>query len=213
MTLPLGITDWPQRAIRQFVVAAGSFVLGMLAALTARSADVTSTWDGTTNNWTSNHWSSQNYPNNGNGGFTYDAILGSGTVTLDQDIALQRLILTGGTLTATSNFALTINDTLSWSGGTMGGTGQTGIGSGATLAVSGTAGSASNHILSRTLVNNGIGTYGGNGDIFLASGTFQNNGSLTVDSISDLALRNGGVFNNAGTFTKLNTNKVEAISG
>src|SRR5262245_12140024 len=68
--------------------------------ISALAADVTSTWNGTTGNWSdATRWSSNpNFPNNGNGGFTYDAIINSGSVTLDQDIAIEKLTLSGGTL-------------------------------------------------------------------------------------------------------------------
>lgn len=56
--------------------------------------------DTTTNHWSNSaHWSTAPFfPNNGNGGFTYDVFVNGGTVTLDLDVAIQALIFTGGTL-------------------------------------------------------------------------------------------------------------------
>ena len=82
----------------------------VLASAPAFAADVVSTWDGTTNDWTSNHWSSPNFPDNGNGGFTYDAVIGGGTVTLDQDISIDTLSGTAGTVILADGNLLTVGD-------------------------------------------------------------------------------------------------------
>src|SRR3954469_23535581 len=122
----------------------------LVASEAASAADLISTWDGTINNWTSNHWSSPNFPNNGNAGLTYDAIINGGTVTQDQDIALQRLTFNGGALTAGSSFFLTVQEQLNWDGGTMAGAGQTIIDVGGSLALTGnnsTGNSPNNHYL------------------------------------------------------------------
>src|SRR5687768_7112324 len=74
-----------------------------VAASLAAAADVVSSWVGPGSaNWSDPaNWSStppvNHYPNNGNGGFTYDAIItapapGLG-VTLSEPIALQRLTI------------------------------------------------------------------------------------------------------------------------
>ena len=66
----------------------------IFVALTAAAVpDVVSTWDGSSNNWTSNHWSSAAFPNNVDGGPTYDAIISAGSVTLNQDIVIQKLAI------------------------------------------------------------------------------------------------------------------------
>ena len=53
---------------------AATTLLAFLPAV-CLAADVVSTWDGSTNDWTSPHWSSPNFPHNGNGGFSYDALV------------------------------------------------------------------------------------------------------------------------------------------
>ena len=64
----------------------------------SRAADVTSTLVGT-GLWTDNSvWSSPLFPDNGNGGLTYDALIGGNAVTLNQDITIESLNLSGGVL-------------------------------------------------------------------------------------------------------------------
>src|SRR5687768_4687388 len=75
--------------VRLLAAAAAAAWLGVGGAL--RAADVTSTWGGGTGNWGSAaNWNNSpavnHFPNNGNGGFTYDAVVNAGAVTLDQDI-------------------------------------------------------------------------------------------------------------------------------
>src|SRR5262245_36162713 len=124
---------------------------------TCNAADVTSIWNfDAVGDWTSANWSSANYPNNGNGGFTYDALIGSGIVTLDQDIAIEALTNSGGTIAGPSN--LTINNLMSWTGGTMGGAGITAIADGGMLSLPSGA-----QLLQRTLVNEGSTQWTGTG--------------------------------------------------
>jgi hypothetical protein len=110
-----------------------------LSGLRVMAADVVSTWDGTTGDWSdSTKWSSVDFPSNGNGGLTYDAIVNGGAVTLDQDIEIEGLTVSGGTIAG--DFDLKLNATSTWTGGTMGGAGTTTIGSGGALTLSGSNG-------------------------------------------------------------------------
>src|SRR6185436_17472488 len=92
-----------------------------VGAAAVSASDVLSTYRGVTGNWGVNaNWSNNpalgGFPNNGNGGVaTYDAVINSGTVSLDQNIAIQKLTFTGGTIA--SNFNLTANDLFNWTGG------------------------------------------------------------------------------------------------
>src|SRR4051794_17089750 len=72
----------------------GSFV-GLPAEARAQSVSI---WNGTAGNWSDfTKWSTNPlYPNNGNGGFTYNASISSGTVTLDSSVTLNRFTLSGG---------------------------------------------------------------------------------------------------------------------
>lgn len=90
------------------------------------AADITSTWDGSTGIWIDpNRWDSVDYPNNGNGGFTYDAIVGSGAVTLDQNITIEDLVFSGGTIDGASD--LEVLGDLTWTAGAFSGSGVTTI--------------------------------------------------------------------------------------
>src|SRR5688500_5094555 len=78
---------------RVAVLAASAASAWLGAGAASRAADVTSTWGGGTGNWGSAaNWNNSpavsQFPNNGNGGFTYDAVISSGTVTLNQNIAI-----------------------------------------------------------------------------------------------------------------------------
>lgn len=106
-------------------------VPALLAALLPSAtfaADHTSTWNGTTGNWTdTTKWSTPTapgtFPNNGSPSPTFDAIQNGGTLTVDLvgGITIQKFSLGGGTLSATQ--PLNLNDTMSLTGGTLGGTG------------------------------------------------------------------------------------------
>src|SRR4051812_13147672 len=77
----------------------------LFLAVTASSvygADVSSTWNGASSNWgVAGNWSNvpsvAQFPNNGNGGFTYDATVASGTPSLNVNIAIEALNMSGGT--------------------------------------------------------------------------------------------------------------------
>jgi hypothetical protein len=169
---------------------------------TSSAADVTATWNGTTGNWSdSTKWNSALFPNNGNGGLTYDAVINGGTVTLDQNITLEGLALTGGEVTGL--FHLLLEGDSTWKG-LMSGGGQTVVGPSGTLLISDVSAAR----LHRTLVNNGAAMLGVNSALDMAGGTFQNNGSFTANSALLQEVRGFGnvgtvnTFNNAGTFTK-----------
>ncbi len=86
--------------------------------VTSWSADSSAKWLGGSGNWSDPlQWDSNpNYPNNNS--TTYDATINDGTVTLNQDITIQRLFMNGGTLDGSST--LTLNDGLTMTGGTLG---------------------------------------------------------------------------------------------
>jgi hypothetical protein len=106
--------------IPRTVLSLFSFIVVTLAQSTpASAADFSAIWDGGNGNWDDPlHWNTNpNYPNNG--GFTYDATINSGNVTLNRDIVIQRLFLNGGNLLGA--FELTLNEGVNWTGGTIGG--------------------------------------------------------------------------------------------
>ena len=196
-----------------FTAATSLTCAALLAALAllaapALAAHVISTWDGTTNNWTSSaNWSpSAFFPNNGNGGNTYDAVINGGMVTLDQAIRIEKLTLNGGEIAGSSN--LNLNGLFTWSNGTMSGTGVTTIEPSGSLELSGS--NFANHFLNRTLVNNGTATWISR-PLSMSGGSIQNNGTFNINATSVL-IGSGGVFNNAGTLNKLGTQRVQFIN-
>src|SRR5687768_7930856 len=113
-----------RRNARLRLAGAGALAAYIGAAGAARAADVVSTFNpgGGSRNWGSSaSWSNSppvnHFPNNGNGGFTYDAVVNTGSLTLDQNITIQKLNWTGGNLFGEAD--LTLNELLTWSGGTF----------------------------------------------------------------------------------------------
>jgi hypothetical protein len=202
------------------------FGLAGFTRTSLRAADVISTWNGSTGNWTdATRWSSNpQFPNNGNGGFTYDAIINSGTLTLDQNITIEALNLTGGTLTcaAATNFTLTLNDLFTRTSGTIGGPGTVLATDGITISSgnSKTLGNGGN--TGRTLTNSGVANFSGGSLLISSSGganpgsLLQNNGTFNATDGASISNNNfggsAGRFTNAGTFNKSGTGTTTSIS-
>ncbi len=147
------------------------------------------------------------FPNNGNGGFTYDAVFsGLSTLTLDQSISIQKLTVTGG-CTVTGAFDLTTNDALHWTDGTMSGAGTTNANGGAQFD------GYQEFVDGRTLNIAAPATFTGNvgtqaGYLYVSNGATLNNSS-TFDAgwaanFNNNIGANGvpGTFSNSGTFTR-----------
>jgi hypothetical protein len=192
-----------RRALLASILAAAP-----LTSLTL-AADVSSTWVGPAlgiGSWSDpSNWSpSTNFPNNGNGGLTYDAtITNGGTALLTQNIDVQRLNLNNSFIDG--SFNLTVHDSMTWAAGGMRGSGTTTIPVGASLTM---AGSFLRRTLTRTLDNFGITTWaegGLTGDRFSALGLFINEPGasfIAADSFSATTAFGIGSFINAGTMTK-----------
>ena len=179
-----------------------------LSCASAFAADFTSTWFISDGIWgDAANWSpSAFFPKNGNGGATYDAVLGNGaTITLDQNIVIQQFTHTSGTVTG--SFSLTLNSNLAWTGGAMSGTGTTTV-SGAASTINDTAGLL---FLGRVLTNNGTISFdsadGSNGIFFGAdsatAGVLNNAGTFNVTAGGDFNQffgNAGHVINNSGTW-------------
>ncbi|HMO14716.1 MAG TPA: hypothetical protein PKD64_12575 [Pirellulaceae bacterium] len=84
------------------------------------------TWLGGSGTWSNpSAWSTADFPNNGNGGgFDYNAIVNGGTVSLDQNIVIEGLTLSGGG-TISGSHDLAMNAASTWTNGTMTGSGTT----------------------------------------------------------------------------------------
>jgi hypothetical protein len=147
------------------------------------------------------------FPNNGNGGFTYDAVFsGSSTLTLDQSITIQKLTMSGGGV-ITGTFDITTNETLHWTDGTMSGGGTTNANGGAQFD------GYQEFVDGRTLNVAAAATFTGNasaqvGYLYITNGATLNNSS-TFDAgwaanFNNNIAPNGvpGTFNNSGTFTR-----------
>ena len=189
----------------------------------AIGADVTSTWNVANGNWgIAGNWNpNTNFPNNGT--LTYDAVLGNnGTITLDQNITIQKYTQSNGTLGGTGNFTLTLNELMTWSGGTVGGNGILVANGGITLSGAGTKQLGNGANTGRTLINNGTTTLSGGDTADLLISTsgggnpgsmFTNNGTFNVTDDADIVFNSlggspssfanttTGVFNKSGTGT------------
>lgn len=159
-----------------YLVAA---VVGLLTSGPA-VAQVTATWNGSAGNWSeAARWSTNPlFPNNGNGGNTYNAVVGAGNATLDQAITIQGLTFGGGTITRTND--LTVNAVFTWNGGTLAGAG--------TLTVAGGG----------TGTNNGMIASGGLvrfGDGATPSTFAQGDGvSLILNNAAQVSVRNAATY-------------------
>jgi len=213
---------------RLFAIALSAVLSVTCPTVGARAADIVAAWDGTTGTWTdAARWDScPLFPNNGNGGKTFDAVVAGGAIALGQDITIQRLTLSGGTLDmpagahtlalveggSASAGALAIDLAgpgtftvayLNWTGGSMTGSGITQVQPGGTLALSGPG----TKYLKRTLTSAGTTIVSDAGPLLSYSGgsppVFSNQAGGLFDIRSDAALFDTGgapVFHNAGTF-------------
>ena len=115
------------RSAASAALAAGG-LLALFGPRPASAATVVSTWKpNVTNVWSATtNWANVpllgGFPNNGNAGVAaYDAVINTGTVTLDSNITIQKFTLGTGTLNG--GFNLTTNELFTWSGGTLTGAG------------------------------------------------------------------------------------------
>jgi hypothetical protein len=156
-------------------------IVATLATANAHAADQTATWNNSTGNWSdATRWSTNPlFPNNGNGGFTFDAIINGGTATLDQNITIEALTLNGGNISgaAATNFALTLNGLLTWSSSTIGGPGTVNANGGIVMSGSNSKTLGSGGNAGRTLVSSGTTNLSGGSLLISASGGV-NPGSL-----------------------------------
>jgi hypothetical protein len=131
--------------------------------------------------------------------------IGAATTTIAGNVAIPHLVVAGSAVLGGSG-ALTVTDTLDWTGGTMSGSGTTAIPATAQLNISGSG----SKTLSRTLNNSGTaiwtdsGVFGFGGG---TTGTFNNLAGATFDVRNDLTFGNAaalstGRFDNAGLIVK-----------
>ena len=174
--------------------AAGALIFAAFLLLCPpRLLAISCAWDGTSNDWSAStaHWSCGAIPGAGD-----DVTINSGTVTLSSDQSVTNFTLTNsGAIDGSGNLA--VSGTLSWTNGTMAGTGATTIGASGTLTIN--AGIVN---VERLITVNGTGNWTA-GRLDFVGGTITNNGTFTTTT--DNSCQNFGgtpAFNNAGTFTK-----------
>jgi hypothetical protein len=151
-----------------------------------------------------------NTPGNWSGGVipgpNDNAIINSGTVTLDTDASVDSLTFSSGTLQGAG--LVHITGTLEWSGGTMGGSGKTVIEAGAVGNWSG----GGDKWLARPMDNLGTINWG-QGRLVEQDAVFSNVGQMTISHDGDIVSAGGAtVFENTGTLHKLSAGTV-TISG
>lgn len=180
-----------------------SLIAALLPQVTG-AADQTATWNpAAVGNWSDpTKWSTNPlFPNNGNGGFTFDATQSSGTLTLDQAITIEKLTMSGGVQNTSSGSTLTLNDLFTWSGGSINASGTIQANGG--ISVSG----GTKALSGRTINNTGAAIWSA-GSFDTGQGAVFNNQSgatFTTSFDGSFAYDLGGAvtnFNNAGTFTK-----------
>ena len=156
----------------------------------------TYTWNNTTGNWDdASKWSGGVIPGPGD-----TAIVNGGSASVPSAVAVDRLQFGGGTLTGSADLTVTVQ--LDWTAGTMSGTGQTIVGPGAILAISG----AGSKILNRTLLNGGQANWS-NGTIG-GDGFFHNQAGSTLTAQLTNNVRLNPSFGNDGRFVKTGSAEV-----
>jgi hypothetical protein len=194
-------------SLRPFKHSLSAVVLGLLLlSAYAPAADQTATWNGTTGNWSSaGLWSTNPlFPNNGNGGFTFDVIQNatSGVLTLDQAVTIEKYSIGNSSTNHGTGFNLTLNGKLTWESGVFSGTGAVHANAGADLILT------TFHSLNARTMNLGGSSTWSAGPFHTGSGATLNvlaGASFDNSFNGTLANANGGAmstFNNAGTFTK-----------
>src|SRR5215469_15900205 len=172
-----------------------------IASGSAGAATVVSTFQVGAGNWSvSTNWTNSpflgGFPNDGNAGVaTYDAVVPSGTVTIDTNIIIERFKQSAGTVNGSLN--LTANQLHTWTAGTLSGSGTNFDAGG--LAITGTV-----YLVSRQLQELTAATLAG-GSLHLSSGaTISNVTGAAFNIVDDSAIFNDGgavtpVFFNTGT--------------
>jgi len=174
-----------------------------LLAASPQAPAAACTWDGSTGNWSdSTRWSCGTVP-----GSSDEAIINSGSVTLDQEVTVQDLILSGGTLQGSNG--ITVTNAMAWTDGTLGGSGATTVADGAALNISATGScwGTGARLTGRTLNAAGTATLTGTTTLCVDTGAIINNSGLfDVVSNVNVDIWAGGtrnaVLNNTGTLRK-----------
>ena len=205
------------------VLSTLAVTLGLAA--NAQAVLVNSTWNGGVASWQdASQWTpNAQFPNNGNGGDTYNATVNAGLATLNANVTLENLLLTNGGISLNTHMLL-INQIFGWTGGTLAGPGTIEATGGMQIS-----GAADKFINNSLVVNDTTVTLNGTGALRGVAASYENNVGGTFDILSDASiLQSGGAFDyvNKGKFRKVggagtstvsalvnNTGSVEARSG
>jgi hypothetical protein len=181
-----------------------SVALLMASPVMPAGGPVTSTWGGSTGDWSNRlKWTpTSDYPHN-NGSTTYDVIVNAGGVTQDVTVAIQTLTLSGSAfISGTSDGfpTLTCNGLLTWTNGSFLGGGSIEADGGMDISGSGAK------IIAHDLLNSAQANWSG-ADIIIDttagfvnlynSGTFNSQSDAQIQSTPGFA-----TFQNSGTFVK-----------
>ena len=198
--------SYRSNSIRHFVWIGCLVVFFITHFLSSTIAQTTSTWDGSTGFWSDfTHWSTDPFfPDNGNGGVDYLAIINGGTVTLDVDVTLDGLNLLGGTLTGSNDltvetFILDNNATLSTSGA-FNITGAASLNSG-TISRNLTLAAVSGNVIRNVTIDDG----------FTLTNSFG--ATLTANATSSQVTGGLGSVVNDGTFNKVGGSRYTVEAG
>ncbi|MEZ6092990.1 MAG: hypothetical protein R3C03_01955 [Pirellulaceae bacterium] len=106
-------------ALSKLICRFGLTLMFIAALVGSTSAQQTATWTNpVTSQWeNAANWSTVDFPNNGNGGFTYDAVIGTGTAILNSNATIENFTLNGGNYGGFGN--LTVNQNFQWLSGNM----------------------------------------------------------------------------------------------
>ena len=156
------------------------------------SADIC-TWDATTGDWNDgSRWDCSHEPGAGD-----TAVIDGGAVNLTAAATVDSLEFGSGTLQGGGDLQVSVS--MTWTGGTLGGTGKSTIPQGASLAISGTG----IRWLNRAMDNAGTATWSGIRDIN-GSGAFTNlsTGTFTIQNDESFKGGSGAQFINDGMVIK-----------
>ena len=198
-------------------------VVVYLMLVSTSRAQVNSTWNGTSGNWSDfTRWSSNpQFPNNGNGGNDYNAFVNGGTVNVNLPITVQQLAFGGGTIVRSND--LTVNADFTWNFGSLTGAGLLKIDGGGTLSTNaqvsggeirfgdGVNPSTFAHTnLGRLVLNNSAQASVQNGTTYEINVTSpgSNIGSATSGTPGTFTVEAGGILRKTGPATHLIANNV-----
>ena len=162
----------------------------LAASMPSANAQVTYTFVGATSSWSAaGSWSPTGVPDDGD-----TAIISSGNPTLDENVTVSRIEMSGGSLDG--NGSVTVTDSLIWTGGTLNGrnfadSAAVYIASGAGMHI---LGSDVKTLRGRDIISSGATLWEGDGNISVAWPTIWRNGigaTTTIAAEAQLTRTNG----------------------